>query len=117
MIQKIQTLQKRLIGKTEEVVEKDLLIQVGLLGPWLEEHGLACVCVCPGGRVQGSGSKAAGLSGHAAPFGRSHSRAHGASVCCCPPSHPDAWCRKRRSSTWSSRASLCASRGLRSQSS
>lgn len=28
MIQKIQTLQKRLIGKTEEVVEKDLLIQV-----------------------------------------------------------------------------------------
>lgn len=27
MIQKIQTLQKRLIGKTEEVVEKDLLIQ------------------------------------------------------------------------------------------
>jgi hypothetical protein len=29
MIQKIQTLQKRLIGKTEEVVEKDLLIQVG----------------------------------------------------------------------------------------
>lgn len=31
MIQKIQTLQKRLISKTEEVVEKDLLIQVG---PW-----------------------------------------------------------------------------------
>jgi hypothetical protein len=29
MIQKIQTLQKRLISKTEEVVEKDLLIQVG----------------------------------------------------------------------------------------
>lgn len=28
MIQKIQTLQKRLISKTEEVVEKDLLIQV-----------------------------------------------------------------------------------------
>ena len=28
MIQKIQTLQKRLIAKTEEVVEKDLLIQV-----------------------------------------------------------------------------------------
>jgi len=28
MIQKIQTLQKRLIGRTEEVVEKDLLIQV-----------------------------------------------------------------------------------------
>lgn len=28
MIQKIQTLQKRLIGKTEESVEKDLLIQV-----------------------------------------------------------------------------------------
>ncbi len=28
MIQKIQTLQKRLITKTEEVVEKDLLIQV-----------------------------------------------------------------------------------------
>ena len=27
MIQKIQTLQKRLIAKTEEVVEKDLLIQ------------------------------------------------------------------------------------------
>ncbi len=27
MIQKIQTLQKRLIGKTEEVVEKELLIQ------------------------------------------------------------------------------------------
>ena len=27
MIQKIQTLQKRLISKTEEVVEKDLLIQ------------------------------------------------------------------------------------------
>lgn len=27
MIQKVQTLQKRLIGKTEEVVEKDLLIQ------------------------------------------------------------------------------------------
>merc|ERR1712183_376281 len=27
MIQKIQTLQKRLIGKTEEVVEKDLTIQ------------------------------------------------------------------------------------------
>lgn len=31
MIQKIQTLQKRLIGKTEEVVEKDLLIQVSRL--------------------------------------------------------------------------------------
>lgn len=30
MIQKIQTLQKRLIGKTEEVVEKDLLIQVSV---------------------------------------------------------------------------------------
>ena len=29
MIQKIQTLQKRLITKTEEVVEKELLIQVG----------------------------------------------------------------------------------------
>jgi hypothetical protein len=29
MIQKIQTLQKRLISKTEEAVEKDLLIQVG----------------------------------------------------------------------------------------
>ena len=28
MIQKIQTLQKRLIAKTEEVVEKDLIIQV-----------------------------------------------------------------------------------------
>jgi hypothetical protein len=28
MIQKIQTLQKRLISKTEEAVEKDLLIQV-----------------------------------------------------------------------------------------
>ena len=28
MIHKIQTLQKRLIAKTEEVVEKDLLIQV-----------------------------------------------------------------------------------------
>ncbi len=28
MIQKVQTLQKRLITKTEEVVEKDLLIQV-----------------------------------------------------------------------------------------
>ena len=28
MIQKIQTLQKRLITKTEEVVEKELLIQV-----------------------------------------------------------------------------------------
>lgn len=28
MIQKIQTLQKRLISKTEEVIEKDLLIQV-----------------------------------------------------------------------------------------
>jgi hypothetical protein len=28
MIQKIQTLQRRLISKTEEVVEKDLLIQV-----------------------------------------------------------------------------------------
>ena len=28
MIQKIQTLQKRLIQKTEEVVEKELLIQV-----------------------------------------------------------------------------------------
>ena len=27
MIQKVQTLQKRLIGKTEEVVEADLLIQ------------------------------------------------------------------------------------------
>jgi hypothetical protein len=27
MIQKIQTLQKRLISKTEEAVEKDLLIQ------------------------------------------------------------------------------------------
>ena len=27
MIQKVQTLQKRLIGKTEVVVEKDLLIQ------------------------------------------------------------------------------------------
>lgn len=27
MLQKVQTLQKRLIGKTEEVVEKDLLIQ------------------------------------------------------------------------------------------
>lgn len=27
MIQKIQTLQKRLIGKTEEVVEKEMLIQ------------------------------------------------------------------------------------------
>lgn len=29
MILKIQMLQKRLIAKTEEVVEKDLLIQVG----------------------------------------------------------------------------------------
>lgn len=28
MIQKIQTLQKKLIAKTEEVIEKDLLIQV-----------------------------------------------------------------------------------------
>jgi hypothetical protein len=28
MIQKIQALQKRLIAKTEEVVERDLLIQV-----------------------------------------------------------------------------------------
>ena len=28
MIQKIQTLQRRLISKTEEVVEKDLVIQV-----------------------------------------------------------------------------------------
>lgn len=33
MIQKIQTLQKRLIGKTEEVVEKDMLIQVGRPDP------------------------------------------------------------------------------------
>ena len=31
MIQKIQVLQKRLIAKTEEVVEKDLLIQVIVL--------------------------------------------------------------------------------------
>jgi hypothetical protein len=29
MIQKIQALQKRLIAKTEEAVEKDMLIQVG----------------------------------------------------------------------------------------
>lgn len=36
MIQKIQTLQKRLISKTEEAVEKDLLIQVCLqLVGWL----------------------------------------------------------------------------------
>ena len=38
MIQKIQTLQKRLISKTEEVVEKDLLIQV-------RTHSSALACV------------------------------------------------------------------------
>jgi hypothetical protein len=32
MIQKIQALQKRLISKTEEAVEKDMLIQVGAFG-------------------------------------------------------------------------------------
>lgn len=37
MIQKIQTLQKRLIGRTEEVVEKDLLIQVS-------QSALQCSC-------------------------------------------------------------------------
>jgi hypothetical protein len=38
MIQKIQTLQKRLIGKTEEVVEKDLLIQVCRVGHQNTSH-------------------------------------------------------------------------------
>jgi hypothetical protein len=38
MIQKIQTLQKRLISKTEEAVEKDLLIQVSF---W---HAVSHVC-------------------------------------------------------------------------
>jgi hypothetical protein len=40
MIQKIQILQKRLIGKTEEVVEKDLLIQVIRAGG---QHTSHCV--------------------------------------------------------------------------
>ena len=31
MLQKIQALQKRLIAKTEEVVEKDLMIQVWII--------------------------------------------------------------------------------------
>ena len=31
MLQKIQALQKRLIAKTEEVVEKDLMIQVWVI--------------------------------------------------------------------------------------
>jgi hypothetical protein len=39
MIQKIQTLQKRLISKTEEVVEKDLLIQVGPRAGCSNMHG------------------------------------------------------------------------------
>lgn len=43
MIQKIQTLQKRLIGKTEEVVEKDLLIQVSVVQPGWRYYGATTV--------------------------------------------------------------------------
>ena len=43
MIQKIQTLQKRLIMKTEEVVEKDLLIQ----GQWLLNPSFLKGCMIP----------------------------------------------------------------------
>jgi len=46
MIQKIQALQKRLIAKTEEAVEKDMLIQVGLGLGWGWLHR---VCVWVGG--------------------------------------------------------------------
>lgn len=54
MIQKIQTLQKRLIAKTEEVVEKDLLIQVSplsalrctALSPRCRRNALGCPCPC-----------------------------------------------------------------------
>lgn len=38
LIQKIHTLQKRLIGKTEEVVEKELLLQVASFFSGLTEQ-------------------------------------------------------------------------------
>jgi hypothetical protein len=45
MIQKIQTLQKRLISKTEEAVEKDLLIQVNQRGICAMPVAFTCVRV------------------------------------------------------------------------
>ena len=49
MLQKIQALQKRLIAKTEEVVEKDLMIQVWII--WVRVRVRDGVRV----RVKGSG--------------------------------------------------------------
>lgn len=49
MIQKIQTLQKRLIGKTEEVVEKDLLIQVRVC--WCVDACVVAGAVCKSAAV------------------------------------------------------------------
>ena len=56
MIQKIQTLQKRLIMKTEEVVEKDLLIQEKEK-LYVELKNIACClwscCFAPGRNAVG----------------------------------------------------------------
>lgn len=47
LIQKIHTLQKHLISKTEEVVEKELLLQVAFLFSVVtEQPGFASTVVC-----------------------------------------------------------------------
>lgn len=121
-----QALQKRLIAKTEEVVEKDLQIQAGL------GRGLLAIAIA----ISSSGAAAAAICAAAASahhLRKNVCRAAASAASCLtaachaagaptnrvlfPTNRMPVFCRRRSGCTWSSSRSWRGSRGLRQRSS